>query len=312
MDNKLQTIGLRQILALAPYIEEYSIGNDFILGEVSGKQVESNRAILDMLRYPIRFDGYILFFLKKGENSFRLESNLNTYEIHERSLLVTAPGNIIRLSAYKEEDIADCELIFALLSKEMVSSLHVDLNSAFQEAVKVLEGPCVTLSDEQLDIATDYFTLARKIVHSSLENKKEVISSLLTSITYLAVNLWRSHITAAKDRKETTSVRKNQMYEQFIALVSEYHNQERGMAFYADRLCITPKYLSKIVKTASGRSGPDWIDSFVILEAKNLLRYTDKPIKEIVWELHFPNPSVFNKFFKKHAGLTPSEYRKAK
>ncbi len=310
MESNLQTVGLSHILALAPYIEEHSIGKDFILGEVSGKKVQSNRAILDMLRYPLRFDGYILFFLKKGENSFRLESNLNTYEIRERSLLVTVPGNIIRLSAYKEESIADCELIFALLSKELVSSLHVDLNNAFQEAVKVLEGPCVTLDDEQLDIATDYFTLARKIVHSSLDNKKEVISSLLTSIAHLAVNLWNSHISAAKEKAGTESVRKNQMYEQFLSLVNQYHNEERGMAFYAERLCITPKYLSKIVKQASGRSGPEWIDSFVILEAKNLLKYTDKPIKEIVWELHFPNPSVFNKFFKKHTGLTPSEYRK--
>ena len=82
------------------------------------------------------------------------------------------------------------------------------------------------------------------------------------------------------------------------------------MEFYADKLFITPKYLSKVIKQASGRSGPEWIDSFVILEAKNLLKYTDKPIKEVVWQLHFPNPSVFNKYFKKHTGMTPSEFRK--
>jgi len=72
---------------------------------------------------------------------------------------------------------------------------------------------------------------------------------------------------------------------------------------------LTPKYLSKLVKTASGRSAPDWIDSFVILEAKNLLKYSDIPIKEVVYRLHFPNPSVFHKFFKAHTGMTPSEYR---
>ena len=57
MDQTLQTIGIPQILALAPFIVEHSIGNDFILGEVTGQQVESNRAILDMLKYPVRFDG---------------------------------------------------------------------------------------------------------------------------------------------------------------------------------------------------------------------------------------------------------------
>lgn len=310
MENTLQTIGIPQILALSPYIEEHSIGSDFILGEVSGRRVESNRAILDMLKYPVRLDGYVIFFLKKGDGSFQLGFNLDTYEIHERSLLITAPGNIIRLSAYDENKIADSELIFALLSKDFVSSIHVDFDKTLQEAVRFLESPCLTLNAEQLDIASDYFTLARKIIHSQMDNKREIISSLLTSITYLAVNLWRNDIASAKERQDMSSLRVNQTYEQFIALVSQHHNKERGMAFYADKMHITPKYLSKIIKQASGRSGPDWIDSFVVLEAKNLLKYTDKPVKEIVWQLNFPTPSVFNKFFKKHTNLTPSEYRK--
>ncbi len=310
MENTLQTIGIPQILALSPYIEEHSIGSDFILGEVSGRRVESNRAILDMLKYPVRLDGYVIFFLKKGDGSFQLGFNLDTYEIHERSLLITAPGNIIRLSAYDENKIADSELIFALLSKDFVSNIHVDFDKTLQAAVRFLESPCLTLNAEQLDIASDYFTLARKIIHSQMDNKREIISTLLTSITYLAVNLWRNDIASAKERQDMSSLRVNQTYEQFIALVSQHHNKERGMAFYADKMHITPKYLSKIIKQASGRSGPDWIDSFVVLEAKNLLKYTDKPVKEIVWQLNFPTPSVFNKFFKKHTNLTPSEYRK--
>lgn len=310
MENTLQTIGIPQILALSPCIEEHSIGSDFILGEVSGRRVESNRAILDMLKYPVRLDGYVIFFLKKGDGSFQLGFNLDTYEIHERSLLITAPGNIIRLSAYDENKIADSELIFALFSKDFVSNIHVDFDKTLQAAVRFLESPCLTLNAEQLDIASDYFTLARKIIHSQMDNKREIISSLLTSITYLAVNLWRNDIASAKERQDMSSLRVNQTYEQFIALVSQHHNKERGMAFYADKMHITPKYLSKIIKQASGRSGPDWIDSFVVLEAKNLLKYTDKPVKEIVWQLNFPTPSVFNKFFKKHTNLTPSEYRK--
>ena len=306
----MQTIGIPQILALSPYIEEHSIGSDFILGEVSGRRVESNRAILDMLKYPVRLDGYVIFFLKKGDGSFQLGFNLDTYEIHERSLLITAPGNIIRLSAYDENKIADSELIFALFSKDFVSNIHVDFDKTLQAAVRFLESPCLTLNAEQLDIASDYFTLARKIIHSQMDNKREIISSLLTSITYLAVNLWRNDIASAKERQDMSSLRVNQTYEQFIALVSQHHNKERGMAFYADKMHITPRYLSKIIKQASGRSGPDWIDSFVVLEAKNLLKYTDKPVKEIVWQLNFPTPSVFNKFFKKHTNLTPSEYRK--
>ena len=112
-------------------------------------------------------------------------------------------------------------------------------------------------------------------------------------------------------RKEVSKLdRSKVIFDRFIGVVSEYHTQERGVAFYADKLCLTPKYLSKLVKAASGRSAPDWIDAYVMLEAKNMLKYSDIPIKEIVSRLNFPNPSTFHKFFKAKAGLTPLQYRK--
>ena len=84
------------------------------------------------------------------------------------------------------------------------------------------------------------------------------------------------------------------------------------MQFYADKLYLSPKYLSKIIKQASGRSGPEWIDAFVILEAKNMLRHSDISIKDIVYRLNFSSSSVFNKFFRLHTGMSPSDYRKGR
>ncbi len=81
------------------------------------------------------------------------------------------------------------------------------------------------------------------------------------------------------------------------------------VGFYADKLCLTPKYLSKLIRNATGRSAPEWIDAYVILEAKNMLKYSNATIKEIVFRLNFPNQSVFYKFFKARTGMTPTEYR---
>ena len=67
--------------------------------------------------------------------------------------------------------------------------------------------------------------------------------------------------------------------------------------------------MSKLIKTATGKSAPEWIDAYVILEAKNLLKYSSDNIKQIVFKLNFPNQSVFYKFFKSRTGMTPSEYR---
>ena len=304
----MQTIDIRRILSLEPVIDEYALGADFLLGAVSGKRVEKSEAILKMLKYPVRFDGYILFFLRKGH--FSLDVNLNTYDIHENSLLVVVPGNIVKLSAYKEDHIGDAELLFALVSKEFLSSIRFDFNKVFQDTIRMWKNPCITLQGEELELAEDYFRLTRKVLSSHQTNKKEILGSLLTSFTYVTLDVWTRQLASASSEESQTSARVNQVFERFIELVTEYHNQERGMAFYADKLCLTPKYLSKLVKLSSGRSAPDWIDSFVILEAKNLLKYSDKPIKEIVYLLNFPNQSVFYKFFKAHTGMTPSEYRK--
>jgi AraC-like DNA-binding protein len=309
MENEaLQTIDIRRILALAPIIDEYSLGSDLILGEVSGKRVEKSEAMLAMLKYPVRFDGYMIFFLRKGH--FTIDLNLNTYEVKPNSLLMNVPGNIIKLSSYDEDHIGDAELYFVLASREFMSGIRFDFNKLFQESLTLWKNPCITLTEEDQALAQEYFTLARNVILSKQLNKKEILGSLVTSFTYVTMDVWTRELNESRKVESPSSARMNQLFERFLALVTEYHNTERGMAFYAEKLCLTPKYLSKLVKEASGQSGPAWIDSFVILEAKNLLKYSDKTIKEIVYTLHFPNQSVFYKFFKAHTGMTPSEYRK--
>ena len=308
MTDAPQTIDLQQFKALAPIIEEMSIGNDFVICEVSGKRMEKSEAILKTLQYPVRFDGFIIFYLKKGH--FTIDVNLNSYELRENSLMIQVPGNIIKVTKFNEERLGDAEMVFVLISKEFMSGIRFDFLKVFQDSMRLLDNPCITLDESQIALANDYFNLARKIISAPFTNKREIIGSLLTSLTYLSTDVWKQRIDEARRKTDSQhNARLNQIFERFIALVNEYHCSERGMAFYADKLCLTPKYLSKLIKQASGRSAPDWIDEFVILEAKNLLKYTNMAIKEIVFQLHFPNQSVFYKFFKAHTGMTPSEYR---
>ena len=307
MSYALQNINIQQIKALAPFIDQSGIGDDFIIGEVNGNRVKQSEAILDTLQYPVNFDGYIILFLKKGH--FSVDVNLNTYEIRENTIMIQVPGNIVKLSQFDENQIDETELVFVLISKNFMSGIQFDFLKVFKDCMRLLDNPCITLDEFQLSVANDYFNLARKVLSTSLENKKEIIGSLLTSLSYVSADLWKDQADKARKEESPNSARLNQVFEQFIELVGEYHTTERGMAFYADKMCLTPKYLSKLVKQASGRSAPAWIDAFVILEAKNMLKYTNMAIKEIVYKLNFPNQSVFYKFFKAHTGMTPSEYR---
>ena len=75
---------------------------------------------------------------------------------------------------------------------------------------------------------------------------------------------------------------------------------------------LTPKYLTTIIRKTTGRTASEWIDDYVVLEAKNLLKYSTMSIQEVAYSLNFPNQSFFGKYFKEHTGLTPTAYRTGK
>jgi AraC-like DNA-binding protein len=88
-----------------------------------------------------------------------------------------------------------------------------------------------------------------------------------------------------------------------------FHN-ERRVSWYAHELCISPKYLSETIKQVSRRTPNDWIDNYVTLEIRVLLRNSTRSIKEIAEDMNFPNQSFFGRYFKEHVGMSPSEYRR--
>ena len=111
--------------------------------------------------------------------------------------------------------------------------------------------------------------------------------------------------------EEKHQSRQEQVFNQFIQLVNQYASQERKVSFYADKLCLTPRYLKSLIRQASNRTVMDWINEAVIIEAKVLLKYSNKLIYQIADELNFPNTSFFCKFFKRMTGMTPLAYQKS-
>jgi len=106
------------------------------------------------------------------------------------------------------------------------------------------------------------------------------------------------------------SSRQEEIVNKFFKLLVKNYNTERSVAFYADKLCITPKYLSTTIKQATGRSVLSWIHEIFIINSKALLKSTNKTVSEISEELNMSNDSFFCRTFKKHTGMSPLEYRK--
>lgn len=296
----LHNISIRKFRDLFPEMPGKGLGDDLLIADLKYDDE------LKMFQYPFRFDGYMLIFCQKGR--IRLDVNLDSFQIEENTLVLNVPGNIIRVPEV-ESDNKDLHFIVVAMSKAFMSGVRFDFNRLFNESVALLDNPCIQLNDMERSVCKEYLQLASTILATSIPNKKEAIGSLVSSISCFLGSIWADRLSEAERKPQAPSAKAKNVYDQFLRLVTDYHTTERNMAFYADKLCLTPKYLSKLVKTVSGRSAPEWIDSFVILESKNMLKYSDLSIKEIVSKLNFPNQSVFYKFFKSHTGLTPSQYR---
>lgn len=297
----LHNISIRKFKDLFPDMPGKGLGDDLLIADLRYDRE------LKMFQYPFRFDGYIIIFCMKGR--ITLDVNLDSFQIVENSLVLNVPGNIIRVSGVDRGDRDNMHFIIVAMSKNFMSGVRFDFNRLFNESVALMDNPCISLDDNERNICRKYLDLASDLLASDMQNKQEAIGALVSSISYLLGSIWTGRLSDAEHKPHAPSAKAKNIYDQFLRLVTDYHTSERNMAFYADKLCLTPKYLSKLVKTVSGRSAPDWIDAFVILESKNMLKYSDLSIKEIVCKLNFPNQSVFYKFFKSHTGKTPSQYR---
>ena len=300
MENTtLYNISLAQFRSFFPDSPCMGIGDDFYILDATLQERHQP------LSHPCRFDGFMLLYCMKGH--IRMNVNLKEFEISEGMMFMNVPGNIIRVNEIIDTPQEEVRYICLAISREFSQGLKLDVTKLFNEGVSMLENPGMRLSEVERNLTGDHMRLLGELLKSDVPYKKDAILSTLSSMLYVLMGVWNDSL--AKEGADSQSTRSKVTFDKFMKLVSEYHTQYRNVGFYADKLCLTPKYLSKLIKNATGRSAPEWIDSYVILEAKNLLKYSGTTIKEIVYKLNFPNQSVFYKFFKARTGMTPTEYR---
>lgn len=104
--------------------------------------------------------------------------------------------------------------------------------------------------------------------------------------------------------------RKEEFAYRFLHMVLEDHSPDKDVAYYAEKLGVSPKYLTTLIRSISGHSARDWIVRYMLIEIKSLLRESSMDLKSIAARLHFPDQSTLSRFFRHYTGMTPSKYRK--
>ena len=200
----------------------------------------------------------------------------------------------------------DCRGIALFLSydffHEIVKGIH-EMSSLF---IFARFHPVYSLRpDETARIMKYVDMIGEKMDNIDHHFRKETVQSLITTMIYDVSNaLYRTQYT---DGYRNTSAEK--IFADFIRLVETHFRTQRRLAWYGQQLCITPKYLYGAVKAVSSVTPTDWIDHYVTLEVKLMLKNTTKSIKEIAQELNFSSQSFMGKYFKDKVGMSPKDYR---
>ena len=163
---------------------------------------------------------------------------------------------------------------------------------------------CRSLNDKEIGFVREMFNTLWGMLKSE-RSSKETQYSMVSAVINHVNDLFSSQEPSQSIRRSTA----NTLFDNFIYLVNLNARQHRQLNFYADKMCITERYLGSIVKKVSGVTAKEWIDRAVITAAKVMLRHSCRQVSSIADELNFPNTSFFCKYFKRLAGCTPQEFR---
>lgn len=263
--------------------------------------VFDNINALNNLKFPVKTDFILSIVCVEGQ--LKLSVDVTEQTLAKQSLMVLRPGHII--NSY--EASSDFRGIFIVITLNALNGALPSMSKFYPCVMHFLNNSIISLSRRELNNQLNLYRLLQdKINGGEYPYKENVIQSLCEAVFYETLGLYYSHMEEQPDK---AIKRKDELLYQFLSLVENNFRKHRDVIFYANRLSVSSKHLSSIVKMVSGRTAGEWIDSYVILEAKMLLKNTAMSIQEVGAALSFSDQSFFGKYFKRITGTSPREYR---
>lgn len=298
MEQEIQDISIKRIQEARPQLE--GIDNELIIDYKNYTVPDDKHPIH---RYPIRLDGLYIGLREKGKAKFSI--NLKEFEVGPNDLVICSPGDLMQVTSTDGIHLVQTMLVSSNFLKEM----YISPNSFMPFFASQKDHPVFHFTDEEREELKVYFLLIKDAVERSDYFRTDITKRLLAAYLYKLGSILYRHRPELQEEASKPLKREEILFKEFIKLVSEHHRKERRVDFYAEQLYLSPKHFSTVIKKVSGKTAGHWIDEYVILEAKTLLKFSAMSIQEIAYYMNFPNPSFFGKYFKHHTGMSPSEYK---
>ena len=271
---------------------------------IMGECIAANSASeMEIFRFPSRLNALIIGVGTEGETS--LTSNLQEFRLKKDSLFIFSPKHILQVQSNNR---FKAHLI--VIAPDFLKRINIDTKRMMPLFLQFGSLPCMELTHAESQSLRSFISMVeQELKGSETDFSSEIIGGLIAATIYKVGDILTHYLTEHPEVDSPIHNRAEEYFRQFTELLGEHYKHERSVGFYARQLCITPKYLTTLIKRISGKSVSEWIDSYVILEAKTLLKYSNMSVQEIAYYLNFPNQSFFGSYFKRNAGMSPSQYK---
>lgn len=280
------------------------LNREFILIDNFNEIPEQSNSEMEFVNHPVKLSFTVAIFCLKGRMQFQI--NLQEFELRTNDVLILQKGAI---GEYEGMDEGTQIAVIAFSPEYFQNSLQLDATMSLQR--HLYTSPIHHLTPEAMEESmTIYHLMKAKVAETDNPFRKGALLGYTQVLTYNSYKyLLRSESENQQSGKKSS--RQQELYTQFIHEVQKNFTKERSISYYADVLCVTPKYLSQVIHNVSGRFASDWITDFVILEAKALLKSRQYTVQQVADMLNFSNQSFFGKYFKEKVGCSPSKYQKS-
>lgn len=253
-------------------------------------------AMLPAYTEPVKLTASISIFVRKGQ--FKFSNNLFVYDFEGPAIVNIRNGETLQLLKIS----SDFAAAFIVMSRFFVEDIFLHIND-MQNLSAMARRPVAKIP---ADILPKFENLYKSLQNvSSDSNNPQLLKALQHSI----IAFYYRYAYRCYDLLNASPDSGARLSDRFIKLVKDKFKTERFLEYYAEELGVTPKHLSRTVKAQTGYSAASWIERFLILEAKILLKSTNLTIQQISDNLNFPTQSFFGKYFKKNVGVSPKLYR---
>lgn len=250
---------------------------------------------------PIRLLGLTIALCLEGEGELTI--GMKSFILKKNSLLLLNPNQYV----HTLHSSNPMKFVFIGCNVDMIESIVPKLSGLLSLMIHNPMESVTMLTEEQARNLHEYMRyVGRKLDSPDTPIRRTKICSLLQALLCEIIEI---HYVSSNGI-ERIQTRKEEIFAKFVAEVMQNFKNERSVSFYADKLCVTPKHLSSVVKEITKHTAGELIDHYVIMEAKVMLAESSMTIQEVANKLNFANQSFFGKYFKHLTGYSPSEFRK--